>query len=169
MTTTVGEAGGRVGTSPARTLLGPWVEAHQEPCRGGRTYRLLVNHRTHQAIELTDREAGICARLTADGGLPDDPDAAAFLEQLREGGFLASSPPPPSPPDRLTVSLFRLDLRWNGAGRLVQAAYTRGARHLFHPAAVAGQALLDADDCGNSPGDRGPILEPPSHLASQLR
>jgi hypothetical protein len=142
MTTTVSEADGRAAASPARTPLGPWVEAHQEPCRGGRTYRLLVNHRTHQAIELTDREAGICARLTAGGGLPDDPDAAAFLEQLREGGFLASSPPPPSRPDRLTVSLSRLDLRWNGAGRLVQAAYTRGARHLFHPVAVAGQALL---------------------------
>jgi hypothetical protein len=142
MTTTVGKAGGRTGTSPVRVLLGPWVEAHQEPCRGGRTYRLLVNHRTHQAIELTDREASICARLTADGGLPDDPDAATFLEQLREDGFLASNPPPPSRPGRLTVSLSRLDLRWSGAGRLVQAAYTRGARHLFHPAAVAGQALL---------------------------
>jgi hypothetical protein len=142
MTTSVCEPGGQAGTSPARTLLGPWVETHQEPCRGGRTYRLLVNHRTHQAIELTDREAGLCAGLTADGGPPGDPDAATLLEQLREGGFLASSPPPASRPKGLTVSLSRLDLRWNGAGKLVQAAYSRGARHLFHPAAVAWQALL---------------------------
>jgi hypothetical protein len=142
MTTTAYTTGGIAGTSPAGPLLGPWVEAHQEPCRGGRTYRLLVNHRTGQAMELTGGEAAICAGLTADGGPPDGPDAAAFLEQLREDGFLAASPPPPARPGRLTVSLSRLDLRWNGAGRLVQAAYARGARHLFHPAAVAGQALL---------------------------
>jgi hypothetical protein len=131
-------AGDPAGTSPAGTLLGPWVETHQEPCRGGRTYRLLVNHRTGQAMELSSAEAAICDGLAAGNG----PDAATFLEQLREGGFLAASPPAPARPDRLTVSLSRLDLRWNGAGRLVQAAYTRGARHLFHPAALAGQVLL---------------------------
>jgi hypothetical protein len=142
MTTTAYTTGDRTGTGPAGTPLGPWVETYQEPCRGGRTYRLLVNHRTHQAMELTGSEAAICAGLTAGGGLPDNPDTATFLEQLREGGFLASSPPAPSRPNRLTVSLTRLDLCWNGAGRLVQAAYTRGARHLFHPAAVAGQVLV---------------------------
>jgi hypothetical protein len=142
VSTTAHTAGDRAGTGSAGTLLGPWVEAYQEPCRGGRTYRLLVNHRTGQAMELTGREAAICAGLAADGGLPDGPDTATLLEQLREGGFLAGSPPAPSRPNRLTVSLSRLDLRWNGAGRLVQAVYTRGARHLFHPAAVAGQALL---------------------------
>jgi hypothetical protein len=148
VTTTAYTTGDRAGTGPAGTLLGPWVETYQEPCRGGRIYRLLVNHRTHQAMELTGREAAICAGLTADsglpadGGLPDGPDTATFLEQLREAGFLASSPPASSRPNRLTVSLSRLDLCWNGAGRMVQAAYTRGARHLFHPAAVAGQALL---------------------------
>jgi hypothetical protein len=142
VTTTPYTTGGPAGSGQASPLLGPWVETHQEPCRGGRSYHLLVNHRTHQAMELTGSEAAICAGLTADGGLPDDPHAAAFLQQLRDGGFLATSPPAPSRPDRLTVSLPRLDLRWNGAGRLVQAAYSRGARHLFHPAAVAGQALL---------------------------
>ncbi|MGH3173935.1 MAG: hypothetical protein ACRDPF_08740 [Streptosporangiaceae bacterium] len=126
---------------PAGTLLGSWVEAHQEPCRGGRTYRLLVNHRTGQAMELSGAEAAICDGLAA-GGPPGDVDAAAFLEQLREDGFLAASPPPPPQPGRLTLSLSRLDLRWTGAGRLVQAAYARGARHLFHPAALAAQALL---------------------------
>ena len=142
MTATAHTIDDRAGTGPGGTLLGPWVETHQEPCRGGRTYRLLVNHRTHQAMELADNEAAICAEAAAGGGLPHSPGAATFLEQLREGGFLAASPPPLSRPNRLTVSLSRLDLRWNGAGRPVQAAYTRGARHLFHPAAVAGQALL---------------------------
>ena len=36
----------------------------------------------------------------------------------------------------------RLDLRWTGAGRLVTAAYRRGARHLFRPAAVAARSCL---------------------------
>ena len=108
--------GGQAGTSPAGPLLGPWVETHQEPCRGGRTYRLLVNHRTGQAMELTSAEAAICDGQAA-GGLPHD--AAAFLGQLAEGGFLAASPPAPSRQDRLTVSLSRLDLCWHGAGRLV--------------------------------------------------
>ena len=40
------------------------------------------------------------------------------------------------------MSLSRLDLRWNGAGRLVRAAHDRGARHLFHPAAVTAQIIL---------------------------
>jgi len=131
-------AGGQAGTGPAGPLLGPWVEAHQEPCRGGRTYRLLVNHRTGQAMELSTAEAAICDGRAAGHG----PDAAVFVEQLAEGGFLAASPPPPGRPGRVTVSLSRLDLCWHGAGRLVQAAYARGARHLFHPAAIAGQVLL---------------------------
>jgi hypothetical protein len=137
MTTTRKQTGDRAGTSPSGPLLGPWVEARQEPCRGGRTYRVLVNHRTRQAMELTDAEAAVC-----DGREPQAPDAAGFLEQLRDGGFLASEPPATSRPGRLTVSVARLDLRWNGAGEMVRAAYARGARHLFHPAAVAGQALL---------------------------
>ena len=141
-TTTACTTPGQAGTGPAGPLLGPWVETHQEPCRGGRTYRLLVNHRTGQAMELTGAEAAICAGPAAGGGPPGSPDAAAFAEQLREGGFLAASPPPPARPGRVTVSLSRLDLCWAGAGRLVQAAYARGARHLFHPAALAAQALL---------------------------
>ena len=122
--------------------LGSWVETHGEPCRGGRTYRVLVNHRTGQLIELSDTEAGICRQLDA-GRVPDaSPATAAFTAELREQGFLASDPPPPARRRTVQVSGARLDLRWTGAGRLVTAAYSRGARHLFRPAAVAGQILL---------------------------
>jgi hypothetical protein len=121
--------------------LGPWVEAHTETCRGGRAYRLLINHRTGQLIELSAAEAEICAHL--DAGLPpgDSVAATGFVAELREQGFLASDPP--SPPRRMVrLSGARLDLRWTGAGRLVTAAYRGGARHLFRPAAVAAQVLL---------------------------
>jgi hypothetical protein len=127
----------RESASPAATLLGLWVEEREEPGRFG-SYRVLVNHRTHQAVELNSQEAAICAGSSAACGPAD----ASFLAQLGEGGFLASAPPPAAKPHRLTVSLSRLDLRWNGAGRLVQAAYTRGVRHLFHPGAVVLQVLL---------------------------
>ena len=77
MTMTLQSAGGKA--APATPgLLGSWVEAHEESCRRGRTYRLLVNHRTHQVIELTDTEAGICGQL-GNGQAPDaSPAAAAF-------------------------------------------------------------------------------------------
>jgi hypothetical protein len=124
-------------------LLGSWVEAHEEPCRGGRTYRVLVNHHTGQATELTTTEAALCDQLTSgSGGQMVSPEAATLLEDLREQGFLAASPPPPPSRRQLAVSLSRLDLRWNGAGRLVRAAHDRGARHLFHPAAVTAQIIL---------------------------
>jgi ABC-type amino acid transport substrate-binding protein len=121
--------------------LGSWVETHGEPCRGGRTYRVLVNHRTGQLLELTEAKAGICGQLDAGRRCDDSLATAAFTAELREQGFLASDPPPPA---RRTVQLSgaRLDLRWAGAGPLVTAAYSRGARHLFRPAAVTGQVLL---------------------------
>jgi hypothetical protein len=121
--------------------LGSWVEAHAEPCRGGRTYRVLVNHRTGQLLELSEAEAGICGQLDAGRRCDDSPAIAAFVAELQEQGFLASDPPPP-PRRGVHVSGARLDARWAGAGRLVTAAYSRGARHLFRPAAVAGQVLL---------------------------
>ncbi len=127
---------------PAAGLLGSWVEAHEEPCRGGRTYRVLVNHRTGQAMELTDAEADLCTQLTGRNGQAASPAVATLLQDLREQGFLASDPPPPTPHRRMALSLSRLDLRWSGAGRLVRTAHDHGARHLFHPAAVAAQALL---------------------------
>src|SRR5580693_107702 len=112
--------------------LGSWVEAHAEPCRGGRTYRVLVNHRTGQLIELSEAEAGICRQLDA-GRVPDASAAAiAFVAELREQGFLASGPPPP-PRRAVQLSGARLDVRWTGAGRLVTAVYRHGARHLFRP------------------------------------
>ena len=37
--------------------LGSWVEFHQEPCRSGRIYQILVNHRTHVALDLSAAEA----------------------------------------------------------------------------------------------------------------
>ena len=122
--------------------LGSWVEAHAETCRGGRTYRVLVNHLTGQVIELTDTEAEICGLVDPGQGLISSPAVAAFVQELREQGFLASDPPPP--PARRTVqfSAARLDVRWTGAGRLVAAACAHGARHLLRPAAVAVQALL---------------------------
>jgi hypothetical protein len=125
-----------------RGLLGSWVEAHEEPCRGNRAYRVLVNHRTGQAMELTGAEAALCAQLAAGSDQPASPEAAGLLEDLREQGFLAASPPPPCPRRTLTASLSRLDLRWNRAGRLVCAAHDHGARHLFHPAAVTAQIIL---------------------------
>jgi hypothetical protein len=121
--------------------LGSWVEAHAERCRGGRTYRVLVNHRTGQLIELSEAEAGICRQLDA-GRVPDASAAAiAFVAELREQGFLATCPPPP-PRHAVQLSGARLDVRWTGAGRLVTAVYRLGARHLFRPTAVAIQILL---------------------------
>jgi hypothetical protein len=141
MSMTVQSAGGPAVAGPATGLLGSWVEAHEERCRGGRAYRLLVNHRTHQALELTAAEAGICGELAA--GAPAITEAAAsFVRDLRERGFLAASPPPLPRHRHLTVSLSRLDVCWSGAGRLVRAAHDRGARHLFHPAAVAAQVAV---------------------------
>src|SRR5271168_2584334 len=125
----------------ATGLLGSWVEAHAEPCRGGRIYRVLVNHRTGQLIELSEAEAGICRQLDA-GRVPDaSATATGFVAELREQGFLASGPPPP-PRRAVQLSGARLDVRWTGAGRLVTAVYRLGARHLFRPAAVAIQILL---------------------------
>ena len=121
--------------------LGPWVEAHTETCRDGRDYRVLVNHRTGQLIELSAAEAEICGQLNA-GVATDDSDAVSgFLAELREEGFLASDPPP-LPRRTVRFSGARLDLRWTGAGHLVAAAYRAGARHLFRPAAVAVQVLI---------------------------
>jgi hypothetical protein len=143
MSTTVHTTGGPAPATTAPGLLGSWVEAHEETCRGGRTYRVLVNHRTGQATELTTAEAALCDQLTgATGGGAASPEAATLLEDLREQGFLAASPPLPPSRRRLEVSLSRLDLRWNGAGRLVRAVHDRGARHLFHPAAVTAQIIL---------------------------
>src|SRR5215472_6616269 len=123
--------------------LGAWVEFHQEPCRSGRTYQILVNHRTHVALDLSAAEAGLCQQLGAGGQVEiTDPAVSAFLSELRDEGFLASSPPPAKPGRRLTASLAALDVHWSGADRLVRAAHDRGARHLFHPAAVATQAML---------------------------
>ena len=130
------------GDTAAAGPLGSWVEAHAEPCRGGRTYRLLVNHRTCQVIELTETEAAICGQLAAGHALDTGPATALFVGELREQGFLASDPPPPPRRRAVQFSLARLELRWAGAGRLVAAAYDRGARHLFRPAALAAQVLL---------------------------
>jgi hypothetical protein len=123
--------------------LGSWVELHQEPCRGGRSYQLLVNHRTQQAIALTDAEAGICHQLRAGARLEEsDPVAGTFLQELAEEGFLAGSPPPARPGRQVTASAAALDVHWNGADRLVRAAHNHGGRHLFHPVAVAAQVVL---------------------------
>jgi hypothetical protein len=121
--------------------LGPWVEAHTETCRGGSTYRVLVNHRTGQLIELSAAEAETCQQLGAGEAPGDSDDMQFFLAELRERGFLASDPPP-LPRRTIRLSGARLDLRWTGAQRLVTAAYRAGARHLFRPAAVAAQVLL---------------------------
>jgi hypothetical protein len=121
--------------------LGPWVEAHTETCRGGRAYRVLVNHRTGQLIELSDAEAEICGQLGTGPAAADSDAVTCFLAELREQGFLASDPPP-LPRRTLRLSGARLDLRWTGAGRLVTAVYLAGARHLFRPAVVAVQVLL---------------------------
>src|SRR5580658_1552663 len=128
-------------TPPAPGPLGSWVETHAEPSRGGRTYRVLVNHRTGQLIELSDAEAAICRQLDA-GQVPDaTPATAAFTAELLEQGFLASDPPPLAR-RAVQVSGARLDLRWTGTGRLVTGAYQHGARYLFRPAAVVIQILL---------------------------
>jgi hypothetical protein len=117
---------------------GSWVEAHEEPCRGGRVHRLLLNHRTHQVITLTDAEADSWRELAA-GRRPGN---AAFVQELRDLGFLTDSPPAPQARRSLRLSLTRLDLSWTGAGRLVRSVHERGARHVFHPAAVAAQIIV---------------------------
>jgi hypothetical protein len=137
------------GTRPAPQIqfpdLGSWVELHQEPCRGGRSYQLLVNHRTGQAIGLTAAEADLCGQLQA-GRRPgqSDPAADAFVRELAGEGFLASNPPPARPGRRLTASAAALEVAWNGADRLVRAAHDHGGRHLFHPLAVTAQIILAA-------------------------
>jgi hypothetical protein len=141
--TTLAAAGRGPAPDGRPRLLGSWTELHQEPCRGGRSYQLLVNHRTQQAINLTAAEAGICHQLQA-GHWPGQPGPAirAFLHELAEGGFLASNPPPAQPGRRVTASAAALDVHWHGTDRLVRAAYRRGARYLFHPAAVAAQIIV---------------------------
>ena len=132
--TTVAAAGRRPAPQNQFPGLGSWVELHQEPCRGGRSYQLLVNHRTQQAIALTDAEAGICRQLQAGAGPEEsDPAAGAFVRELAEEGFLAGNPPPAQPGRRVTASAAALDVHWNGADRLVRAAHHHGGRHLFHP------------------------------------
>jgi hypothetical protein len=144
MSMTTSPAAGPGAAGPHPGPLGAWVEARSEPCRGGRTYRLLVNHRTHEALELSDSEARVCDQLAAGQALSTDPAAAAFVAELREQGFLAADPPSRPQPRAVQASAARLDLRWTGAGRLVRAAHDHGARHLFRPAAVAVQALVAA-------------------------
>src|SRR2546429_9130882 len=101
--TTATAAGRRPAPQNQCPSLGSWVELHQEPCREGRSYQLLVNHRTQQAIALTDAEAGICRQLRA-GSRPEEsgPVADAFLRELAEEGFLAGHPPPAQPRRRVT-------------------------------------------------------------------
>jgi hypothetical protein len=140
--TTLAIAGSRPAPHGRPPRLGSWAELHQEPCRGGRSCWLLVNHRTQQAIGLTAAEAGIFQQLQAGRLEEPDPAAGAFLQELAEDGFLASSPPPAQPGRRVTASAAALDVRWHGADHLVRAAYRRGARHLFHPVAIAAQAIL---------------------------
>ncbi len=124
-------------------MLGSWAEFHQEASRGGRAYRLLVNHRTQQAIDLSAAEADICRQLSAGEHVDTaDPPAGAFLRELRDEGFLASNPPPAELGCRVTASLSAMDVHWRGADRLVRAIHDRGARHLFHPVAVAAQVVL---------------------------
>src|SRR5262245_22206164 len=141
--TTLATADSRPAPDGRRPHLGSWTELHQEPCRGGRSYQLLANHRTRQAINLTAAEADLCHQLQA-GHWPGQPDPAihAFIQELASEGFLASNPPPTRPSRRVTASAAALDVHWHGADRLVRAAYRRGARHLFHPAAVAAQIIL---------------------------
>jgi hypothetical protein len=124
-------------------MLGPWTEFHREPGHGEHSYQLLVNHCTKQAIDLTASESDLCRQLHS-GSSPDqsDPAVRAFLQELTEHGFLASNPPPAGPGRQFTGSAAALDVRWNGAGRLVRAVHKRGARYLFHPAAVAAQIIL---------------------------
>jgi len=127
---------------PGSSLPGSWVEAHEEPCRGGRVYRLLLNHRTHQAITLTEAEAASWREL-AGGRCPGSaPGDAEFVQELHDQGFLTDSAPVPSPRRTLRLSVTRLELSWTGASRLVRFVHQRGARHFFHPAAVAAQIAL---------------------------
>jgi hypothetical protein len=143
--TTVAAAGSGPAPQNQFPSLGSWVELHQEPCRGGRSYQLLVNHRTQQAISLTAGEADLCHQLQAGAGPEEsDPAVGAFVQELTEEGFLAGRPPPAGPGRQVTASAAALDVHWNGADRLVRAAHTHGGRHLFHPVAVAAQVILAA-------------------------
>ncbi len=135
------------------TGLGSWVEAHTEVCRGGRVYRVLVNHRTGQAIELSDAEAEICDQLGT------RPVTGAFAAELREQGFLAGEPPPPRR-RAVEFSGARLEVRWAGAGR--------GGRRVFprRPAPVPPGGRGHADPAG--PGRPGRRHRRP-HLGPALR
>ena len=96
--TTVAAAGRSQAPQNQFPGLGEWVELHQEPCRGGRSYQVLVNHRTQQAIALTDAEADLCRQLQA-GARPEESDlaAGAFLRELAAEGFLAGHRRRPGP------------------------------------------------------------------------
>ena len=103
---------------------------------------LLLNHRTHQAITLTEAEADSWRELAAGRSPGSALATVAFVRQLRDHGFLTDSPPAPPSRRSLRLSLTRLELSWTGAGRLVRFVHERGARHFFHPAAVAAQIVL---------------------------
>jgi hypothetical protein len=118
----------------AATTLADWVEVHTEVCRGGRIDRLLVNHRDRVAFRPQPGELAEFEALAA-----DQPGESGLRTELREQGFLADSPPT----QRARQSFLRtLDVHWSGADRLVQWAYARGARHAFHPIAIAAQIVL---------------------------
>ncbi len=122
--------------------LASWVELHEEPCRNGRTRRLLVNHATNTVLSLDDAEASLIRSMHREDFVPDDQNNAELLAELGEGGFLADGGQPQARRQGLRLSLSDFDLRWDGADRFVHALYRRGARHLFHPVAVVAQIVL---------------------------
>jgi hypothetical protein len=144
----VSEAPGSGDVSLPKASLGEWVEYQEETCRAGRVRRLLVNHHTNRALTLDDHEAELCRHLISGTPTSHQRGRSALLSELEREGFLAHRPHGEratiAPRRGIRLSLATLDLRWNGADRLVQAAYRWGGRHLFRPLAVFTQVALAA-------------------------
>ena len=130
------------------SILGPWVELHEELCRGGvRRHQLLINHRDNVAVRLTESETELCRRLQHGLRAFDDPSTSDFVQELGSQGFLSDGQSSvawgehrQAPPRQSFAST--LDVSWKGANRLVQFLHDHGARHLFHPVAAVAQVVL---------------------------
>lgn len=134
-------------TQSSAARLGPWVELHEERCRGGRRLIIAANHRDGIAIQLTAEEADRCRTGTLD---PDCGDP--FVEELRSTGYLTdrpqhldAMPAAPSMRERITRCARTLDLRVARADAFVRRLYQRGnLAALYSRAAVGTQICLAA-------------------------
>ena len=142
MTMTVRTTGGPAPAAAAPGRWGPGWRPMRSRAAGGVptgcwSITAPARLRTHR------RRSGLCATSWPPAAAARPP--ARTRPRCSPTSASRVSWPPPTPATlrrRVQVSVARLDLRWTGAGRLVPRVHDRGARHLFHPAAVTAQILL---------------------------